>query len=439
MAHENIGFITNFAFMRVKQIRFTIILGLISLIGIVSIQIYWLFTTWHMQQEKLDENIQLALKEVTKEINFLHDCMPNEVNPVQQLSETCYLVDVSCDFNQQNLEYLVRSKFNKRNVGIEHEIAIYDCEENSLNYIGRFSPTGDKIATLGDLQFCSYFMDEAPVYYFYINLSGRNVYLFKKMQLWLLLSLLVLIIVAFFAYTIFSFFRQKQLAELQKDFINNMTHEFKTPISSIGIASDVLLSFTDIEIPERFKNYAKIIKNENARLNKQVENVLKAARIEKGKTIMDVERVNLHHIINNVFLENNFSKEDKKVSVKLNLEANDCNILADKLHLTNVLFNLTDNAIKYNNEEVDIFITTKNNRKTIEFFLRDNGFGIPKNYHKTVFKKFFRVPKGNVHDVKGFGLGLFYVKQVCESHNWRISLESDINRGTTFKLIIPIV
>lgn len=425
--------------MRVRQIRFTIILGLISLIGIVVIQIYWLFTTWNMQQEKLDENIHLALKQTTKEINLLHDCMPNDVNPVQQLSETCYLVDVSCDFNQVNLEFLVRSNFNKLNVGIEHEIAIYDCQDNSLNYIGRFSSSGDKISVDGDLIFCDAFQEEVPVYYFYINLSGRNVYLFKKMQLWIVLSLLVLIIVAFFAYTIFSFFRQKQLSELQKDFINNMTHEFKTPISSIGIASDVLLGFNEPEVPDRFTNYAQIIKQENARLNKQVENVLKAAQIEKGKTMMDMQKINLEDVISDVFSDNDFSKLDKKVEVELRLEAKPTKILADKLHLTNILFNLADNAVKYNDTEVKIVVSTTSKGGKIMLRFSDNGWGIPQNYCKKVFNKFVRVPTGNLHDVKGFGLGLFYVKQVCDSHRWKLLLESELGNGSEFIIIIPIV
>jgi two-component system phosphate regulon sensor histidine kinase PhoR len=178
--------------MRVKQIRFTIILGLISLIGIVAIQVYWLFTTWHMQQDQLDENIQLALKQVSKEINVLHDCLPNDLNPVQQLTETCYLVDVSCDFNQANLEYLVSTNFNKRNISIEHELAIFNCDRNTLEFIGKFSPTGDKISNSGNLDYCQSSQSAQLVYYFYINVSGYNIYLFKKMQLWLILSLSVL-------------------------------------------------------------------------------------------------------------------------------------------------------------------------------------------------------------------------------------------------------
>ncbi|MBI9066846.1 MAG: HAMP domain-containing histidine kinase [Salinivirgaceae bacterium] len=423
--------------MRVKQIRHTIILGVLALIGIVSIQIYWLFTTWGMQQTQLDENIWLALKDVTTQINTLHDCQANDLNPVQQINETCYLVDASCDFNQTNLEYLIQANFNKRNINIEHEFAIFNCDSNQLNYIGKYSESGKLISTKGSLAHCYNEEEHELVYFFCINITGRNVYLFKKMQLWLVLSLIVLIIVLFFTFTIFSFFRQKQLAELQKDFINNMTHEFKTPISSINIAADVLMSFDKNQEPERFINYAKIIKQENSRLNKQVENVLRAARVEKGKTLMDMEQLHLHEVIAEVFSKELFQNNEKEIEIVQSLQAKSDKIKADKLHLTNILFNLSDNAIKYNGEKVKLTISTDDLGRNIELKIADNGIGIPKKYNRKVFKKFFRVPTGNVHNVKGFGLGLFYVKQVCDTHNWKILIESEVGNGTKFKILIP--
>ncbi|MGE4289373.1 MAG: hypothetical protein AB7E36_11820, partial [Salinivirgaceae bacterium] len=231
--------------MKVRQIRHTIILGVLALVGIVIIQGYWLLTTWQMQQEKLDNAIWLALKNIASEMNMLHSCLPNDLNPVEQLSETCYMVDVSCEYNQKNLEHLIPANFNKQHIHIEYEVATYNCNALDLEYLGRFSASGDKLPDNGNLNFCKPFDNHELVYYFIINISGKNVYLIKQMRLWFLLSFIVLIIVFFFTYTIFAFFKQKLLAELQKDFINNMTHEFKTPISSINIASDVLLSYPD--------------------------------------------------------------------------------------------------------------------------------------------------------------------------------------------------
>ncbi len=424
--------------MRVKQIRHTIILGVIALIGIVMIQGYWLLTTWQMQQEKLDENIWLALKDITKEINVLHDCLPNDLNPVQQLTETCYLVDVSCEYNQNNLEHVIHTNFNKQNIHIEHEVAIYNCNTNLLEYIGRFSGSGERLINDGDLDFCYNGTNNELVYYFIINVSGRNQYLFQKMQLWFVLSFIVIIIVLFFTYTIFAFFKQKLLAELQKDFINNMTHEFKTPISSINIASDVLLSYNESEVPERFQRYVQLIKQENSRLNKQVENVLRAARIEKGKTIMNVEWIDLHQVISDVFSPNLFINQHDNLKLTLNLNATSTIIKADRLHLTNVLFNLADNAIKYNQSDLILLtIKTQMNKSFLELHFIDNGIGIHPKYKKKIFTKFFRVPTGNLHDVKGFGLGLFYVKQVCEEHNWQIMFHSEPGQGTHFIIKMP--
>lgn len=419
--------------MRVKQIRHTIIVGVIALIGIISIQVYWLFTTWNLQQEKLDESIWLALKKVSAEINVLHGCLPNDLNPVQQRTETCYLVDVGCEYNQANLEYLVHTNFNKVNLNIQHEIVIYDCNLNDLVYIGRFSGSGEKIEDSENLKFCQESVSNDIVYFFCINISGRNDYLFRKMRLWIMLSLIVLIIVLFFTYTIFSFFKQKKLAELQKDFINNLTHEFKTPISSIQIASDVLLGYGNEKIPPRYTNYARLIKQENARLNLLVENVLRAARIENGKTIMDIQIIDVHEALEEVFTDGFLKSQTKQITLIKQLNASNSKVLADKLHFTNLLFNLTDNAIKYNDkEQVVITLETQmvNNHIILSFF--DNGIGIPLKYRKKVFAKFFRIPTGNIHDVKGFGLGLFYVKQVCDAHKWTIKSSDSLDSGAKF-------
>ncbi|MGD9992639.1 MAG: sensor histidine kinase [Salinivirgaceae bacterium] len=419
--------------MKVRQIRHTIILGVLALVGIVIIQAYWLSTTWQMQQEKLDNTIWLALKNIASEMNLLHSCLSNDLNPVEQLSETCYLVDVSCEYNPKNLEHLIAANFNKQHIHIGYEVAIYNCNSLDLEYLGQFSASGEKLPGNDTLDFCKPIDNNELVYYFIINISGKNVYLIKQMRLWILLSFIVLIIVFFFTYTIFAFFKQKLLAELQKDFINNMTHEFKTPISSINIASDVLLSYPGDSLPERFNRYARLIKQENSRLNQQVENVLRAARIEKGKTLMELETIDLHAVLSDVFTPQLFLSQNCRLAVKTDYQATRSFILADKLHLTNLLLNLADNSMKYNDSEVvEITIKTRNAGKNIELRISDNGIGIAPKYQKKVFSKFFRVPTGNVHDVKGFGLGLFYVKQVCDAHNWKIALEREKERGVEF-------
>lgn len=424
--------------MRVKQIRIIIILGLISLIGIVTIQVYWLSNTWTMQQEQLDENIWSGLKQVALELNNLHDCQTNELNPVFHKTETCYVVDVSCNFDTTTLIHFVQKTFNSYDLNIEHELALFNCDLKHLEYIGLFSTSGEIISRFGSLDYCLDDENSELVYFFAINFTGRNTYLFQKMRLWIVLSAIVLLILCFFTYAIFSFYRQKQLSELQKDFINNMTHEFKTPISSINIASNVLINETKQSSAERLNNYAKIIKQENERLNKQVENVLRAAKIEKSKTIMEVESVNLHEIINDIFQDNAFQTSEKTIHIVKHLNATNYKIKADKLHLTNVLLNLTDNAIKYNNSKVELTIKTQQSGNYIVVYFTDNGIGIDKKNLRLIFKKFYRIPTGNVHNVKGFGLGLFYVKEVCDMHKWKIKVESTFGQGTTFTIKMKI-
>ncbi|MGE4290479.1 MAG: sensor histidine kinase, partial [Salinivirgaceae bacterium] len=191
----------------------------------------------------------------------------------------------------------------------------------------------------------------------------------------------------------------------------------------------------DDSLPERFNRYAQLIKQENQRLNQQVENVLRAAQIEKGKTLMELEPIDLHTVLSDVFTPQLFLSQNSRLTINTNYQATRSIVLADKLHLTNLLLNLADNSIKYNQSEwVEMTVKTRNLEQYIELRIKDNGIGIAPQFKKKIFSKFFRVPTGNVHDVKGFGLGLFYVKQVCDAHNWSITFESPDKNGVEFIL-----
>jgi two-component system phosphate regulon sensor histidine kinase PhoR len=189
--------------------------------------------------------------------------------------------------------------------------------------------------------------------------------------------------------------------------------------------------------PERLKTYGAIIKQENSRLNKQVEKVLQIARIEQNGFELKMEKVDLHEVIGNVINNCTANNNHKEALVTAQLDGGEMNILADHLHITNILHNLLDNAIKYSDKQPRIIVSAKKTGSKILITIEDNGPGIIRDYQKKVFQKFFRVPTGNVHDVKGFGLGLYYVKNICRAHHWKISLESGPGNGTKFFIEIP--
>jgi two-component system phosphate regulon sensor histidine kinase PhoR len=237
---------------------------------------------------------------------------------------------------------------------------------------------------------------------------------------------------------LFVILRQKRLSEIQKDFINNMTHEFKTPLSTIAISSEVLRDPKIISTPERLLNYASIIQNESHRLKQHVERVLQMARLEKSDVGLRKERLNLHEIIQEAVQNIHLSLQARDGQVKLELNAIESMAPVDKLHFTNVLFNLLDNAIKYNRQAPEITIRTTNTAKQICIEVIDNGIGITQDQLKKIFNRFYRVPTGNIHDVKGFGLGLNYVKLIVEAHKGKVTVESKPLEGSIFRVTIPL-
>jgi len=217
-----------------------------------------------------------------------------------------------------------------------------------------------------------------------------------------------------------------------------MTHEFKTPISTINISSDVILDPEIINNPERLFNYGNLIKQENNRLNEQVEKVLNIAKVERKYFNLNKELIDLHNLINSIIQGIEVSNNHKNIKTIISLKAEKFKISADKLHLTNILYSIMDNAVKYSTDNPVITFSTENDTKKLRLKISDNGPGIEKEYHKKIFDKFFRIPTGNVHDVKGFGLGLYYVKYICFIHKWKIHLESKLNEGSCFEIIMPL-
>jgi len=249
---------------------------------------------------------------------------------------------------------------------------------------------------------------------------------------------MLLFVVLFFAYAMFVILKQKRLSEIQTDFINNMTHEFKTPLSTISISTEVLLQPSIIQTPERLTSYATIIQDEANRLKNQVERVLQMAKLDKQRIRLNKEETDIHPVIKQAVDNMRLTILNRNGRVELNLEAKESVLRIDKLHFTNIIYNLLDNALKYTDkDEPVIAILTRNVSKGIEIDVRDNGIGIAEDKIPYVFDKFYRVPTGNVHDVKGFGLGLNYVKLMTDAHYGQIKVTSKLGEGSVFTLFFP--
>jgi two-component system phosphate regulon sensor histidine kinase PhoR len=274
--------------------------------------------------------------------------------------------------------------------------------------------------------------------YLSVYFPDQEKYILSSMWAMLLISgIFVIIIVYSFYYTISTIFKQKKLSEIKNDFISNMTHEFKTPISTISLACDVLNDKSISKTEEKTAKYLRMINDENKRLSSLVENILQTAILDKGQLVLSFQKVNIHSIIEETINNIRLQVESKEGEITKELNAFFYEIYADKIHITNIIFNLIDNALKYTVSVPQIKIITYNNDSGIFIAVKDNGIGISKENQQKVFEAMYRVPTGNVHNVKGFGLGLSYVKAIVEKHGGNISVESELNKGSTFTVYLP--
>jgi len=432
--------------MRRSNIRLVVLLGAISIVGIISVQTYFLVKAWNTEEKELNQSIVVGLKTVAEKICRLNETVPPLENPVRQLSASYFVVDVNSPIDVNVLEYYLRNEFEHMNIRTDYEYAIYDCHTDSMVYGNYISVDGsvDGMKSGSTLPKYSQYL-----YYFGIRFPALKNAVAGDMTILFFFTFILSLSVVFFVYAIFVILRQKQLSEMQKDFINNMTHEFKTPISTVNISADVIMNPDIVKDPARLLKYGSIIKQENMRLDRLVAEVLQIARIEKKGLRLKKEAIDLNEFVRTVagtFREQLRPGGTLEISTDPRADV----IHADIMHLTNVFHNLLDNAVKFGAENPGIRISTYikpsesrwsavfgKSKKTICLAFSDNGPGINPKYRKRIFHKFFRIPSGPIQEAKGFGLGLYYVRIICLAHGWTIHLDPERADGACFIIEIP--
>jgi two-component system phosphate regulon sensor histidine kinase PhoR len=251
-------------------------------------------------------------------------------------------------------------------------------------------------------------------------------------------AILTAMLIAIFVYTIMIILKQKKLSNIKNDFINNMTHELKTPISTISLASQMLHDNSVSNTARTIEHVSNVILQESKRLSFQVEKVLQMAVFNEGRLKLKFKDVRINELINNVILNFELRVKSKDGTLHSSIAAENDLVKGDEVHITNVIFNLLDNAMKYTKGKPEIEVSTENKKDVIVISVKDNGIGIAKEHHDQIYERFYRVPTGNVHDVKGFGLGLSYVKKIIDSHQGKIKVESALNKGTKFMIYFPL-
>lgn len=399
----------------------------------MTIQLIWVKKSFENQDREFNDRVHIALNNVTEEILKLNKDSAAIFNPVEQLSNNSYIVQMNDTLHPDLLERILAEEFTRNNLSKRFEYGIYDCFTDSIVYGGIVSLDNSTDSISRDITGIKWDKDG---HYFGIYFPDKTGDIVSGMKQWVFTSVILLLVVLFFSYAMFVILRQKRLSEVKTDFINNMTHELKTPISTISLSSDVLLSEEIINRPERLKQYAGIIKNENERLQRQVDKVLQIATLDKGEVQLRKESLNMHEIIRQSISTLEVMAAEKQGSLTADLQAAEFHVQGDRVHLTNVVYNLLDNAIKYA-ETPKVKISTEVKKDRFIISVNDNGIGLKKDDVARVFDKFYRVTHGNVHDVKGFGLGLYYVKKIVQAHHGKVSLVSDFGIGSTFQVILP--
>jgi len=378
----------------------------------------------------------------------IYDSISNQINHF--LKKTFIVSDVFEDIfclrqyqklesriNFQMLDSILNIELSNKGINTVYEYGIYNSVKNKIT----FQRTGlykDELIKEGypfNLFPSDLFVTPE---YFLIYFPYQKQFLLTRMWVMLTVSfVLILLVILSFIYTLSTLIKQRKLSEMKNDFINNMTHEFKTPVSTIALACEALKDRQIEKSPELYSTYINIINEENKRLGNIAENVLQTALVDKGKLNFKIVEVNIHEIIEKCV--SNFALQLKRYNARItmNLKAGRHVVMGDSEHLSHVFNNLIDNALKYATDKPHLEISTGNVQDGIHISFKDNGIGISKTNQKKIFDKLYRVHVGNLHNVKGFGLGLSYVKTIIEKHGGSITVESELRKGSEFRVFIP--
>jgi len=404
-----------------------VILITLSLLGIILIQISWIKNSAIVKKEQFAQNIYEAITNVGNEIIHRKQTMLGD-NDMSRLFSQYSSIRTESVIDDAELKELLKRELKRQGIDQQFEYSI----TKNMGFVTMQSPgfrteyysTPYKVPLTNN----PIMLEELLVY-----IIEPQEYLVKSMTWMVMASLLFTgVIIAAFALTVRTLFSQKKLSEMKSDFINNMTHEFKTPLATISLAVDALNNQRVISDTDKIKYYSGIIKDENRRMNKQVEKILQAAQLEKKELKLNLQKLNVHEVIEKVVGNAALQLQEKEAVVHLDLKATSTLTFADEVHFANLINNLLDNALKYSDARPEVTISTQNLGKHIYIKVADNGIGMSKETQHRIFEKFYRAHTGNLHNVKGFGLGLSYVKAIVDAHGGKVSVDSTLGKGSTF-------
>lgn len=475
--------------MKINRIRLVVSFAVIALAGILFIQGFWIMKSWHIHlrnydhkihqaavhsarklekghfKQMLDKNREVQIEiikteaissqnEITKErIVIIHSDTLGEKSTRKKkikrgkskvkfwesqleelkIEELINDSNIISEIYNLPIDSIISAELGKENIEQDYSFELINSHENEIS---KRDDNSNKDKTIVPL--FRHTLNDKPVFFKLIVNQNK-----KPIPTWFVLMIISSILFSgimiwAFWYVVQGLLKQKKISDIKSDFINNMTHEFKTPISTISLAVDSIDHEKVKSDPEKISYYTSIIRSENKRMNKQVEQILDAAQLEKGELTIRKTQVDINRVLEEIIENFDLIIKEKNGEIKLTSHFKPCLVMGDESHLYNVFNNIIDNAIKYCNQTPEISISLDKRANNYQIEITDNGIGMTQEELKHLFTQFYRVEKGNLHNVKGFGLGLSYVKRIVENHNGSIQVESQPQKGSTFRINLPI-
>jgi len=420
-----------------NALKYFIVLAILSVTGIFLLQFAFLKNIREITEKEFEETTTIALREVAWQILAAagQTAKFDNIDPVEKVAHNLYLVNVNDVIDQEILRQQLAEQFKRHSIRLDYEYAVSDPVSGQMVYREYVCAHGD---SCDHTPLDSFPRSTSYSYYFGVHFPNASPYIHFRLQGWYFITALLFIVLVFFGYALWLIIRQRQLTDIQKVFINNLTHELKTPISSIGLSAQVLSDEKILDQPARLFEYVRIINEQSTRLAKNVEKALNLAALEKNKLQLVHEQIPIKEFTEKTVARFRQSELGQKARISVSATACSGTVWADPFHLGNVLQNILENAVKYCKTSPVIGISLMQKRHSIQLAIKDNGIGIPPAARRKIFNKFYRVPTGNIHDVKGFGLGLDYVSRIIKAHRWKIRVDENPEGGSIFVLTIPV-
>ncbi|WP_205513373.1 sensor histidine kinase [Longitalea arenae] len=421
-------------YMRSSTLRWLVLLASILIMLIMTVQLFWLNKVYSFEQKTFNTNVVKSIRGLYEDLDLVDTRVHHLQDLIEHPSTDYFLFRVDNFHTEDSIAYYLQHELNDFDVLTDVYIAYYDAGRTSYKdttYItaaaSRYPPSIINLAVY-----------HRNFSYVLLYFPHRNKYVLQQMNFWFISSAIVFVVLIGLAVILFFFYRQRFLAEIQKDFVNNFTHEFKTPLAVMKISAEVLLQDKITAQPDRLRKYATIIENQTQHLQDQVERLLQIARSDRKDLPIEKKQVALKDLIEQAVAKVQPLIDEKKAEVNIQVDEELQNIAlsADRAHLELAIVNLLENALKFS-AKPHIIVSIGEEEGNIYISIKDNGIGIEKKYQKRLFQKFYRVPTGDVHNVKGFGLGLNFVKRIIDAHHGTIKINSLPGIGTEFRLILP--